>query len=757
MKYIVIEYNAVISIVGHRKLQSIEYQECKEFISFLKGDINELKLWDLTMLHDNDGAIIHSKEISKKQGIVFDLDTFSGFKNGSKESEIITIIQKVLRFGIRYFEKQPFSSSEKNVSNNLSIIYPFSSLIHETYKIGIDRKPDEKRMAKRGDYLLVFGYGNPKKFDAPASYTNFKKAFESIKETGVRKSTLSEDKVIETIGVVNLDTQQNLSIDTNIGYENWQFYLTENQKTFVKAPINGPERLEGAAGTGKTLTLILKTIHLIREKKSNNEAYNILFVTHSITTKKQIISIFKANCPEISDYFDRVHSEISLEVTTLQELSLNHLGASLGEHEYLDRDAQDSKDYQLMIINEALDSAMTEDFNSFKEFCSTEFISFIEEVPKTEILEMLQHEIAVSIKGRAGENIEKYRELSRFKHSIPVKEEGDLNFLFLIYQKYQDKLTKTGQFDSDDIILSTLGKLNTPIWRRRKELEGYNVTFIDETHLFNFNELAIFHHLNKTTSKNNIIFAVDKSQAVGDKGLTDNVLYESLGIEEDQKKGSPSYNYKTVFRSSPEIVSLAFEVLSSGTTLFTNFENPLSKVEFSFTAEEEKKSRAPIYLFKANDKEIIKEAFSQADKICKDLGTVRSKILIVVTSPLLLSVIEKYANNNNKPFEILKNRGDAEVIKSAFKTNRYIIGGIDYVGGLEFDAVIIIGADKNRVPPSMSESCLDSHHFLSYAWHNRMYVAITRAKYIVILIGEKSRGKSSLFDTAIEKGIVVMN
>lgn len=755
MKYLIIGYNAVKSIVSHRKLQSIEYQECKEFISFIIGERSELKLWDLTLITKEEGGFIFSKNFNALAGVVFDLTTFKGFENGVRTTEVLIIIQKILRFAIRNIEGQPLSSSELNVHDELTIIFPFSSSNHEPYKICVDRSPDKKRMEKRGNFIMVYADGNTKKFEKPSSYTIFRKAFNALKEVAVNNPDIDR-KVIDTIGIVNLDTFQNLSIDSNIGFEKWQFFLTDNQKSFVQRPISGPERLEGAAGTGKTLTLILRAIFLIKEYKKESKPINILFITHSIQTKNQILNIFKANCPEISQFNDRTHSEISIEVTTLQELSLNYLGAGISENEYLDRDAQDSKDYQLMIIEESYDNAKREDFDTYKEFCSEEFISFIENVKKEELIEMLQHEIAVSIKGRANEDIEKYRKLVRFRHSIPAKSSGDLNFLFLIYKKYQDRLTKTGQFDSDDIILTTLGKLDTPIWRRRKEMEGYDITFIDETHLFNFNELSVFHHLNKEASKNNIIFAVDKSQAVGDKGLTDSVLYDSLGIEELYEGKERSYNYKTVFRSSPFIVNLAFEVLCSGTTLFTNFENPLNKVEFSFTAEEEKKSKQPVYIFKENDESIVKEAFIKAEIICKELNTKKSKILIVATSPILLSAIENYAKTQHKPFELLKNRGDAEVIKSAEKTNRYVIGGIDYVGGLEFDAVIIIGVDKNRVPPVNSESNLDSHHFLNYAWHNRMYVAITRAKYILILIGDKSRGASKLFETAIAKRNIII-
>ena len=89
-----------------------------------------------------------------------------------------------------------------------------------------------------------------------------------------------------------------------------------------------------------------------------------------------------------------------------------------------------------------------------------------------------------------------------------------------------------------------------------------------------------------------------------------------------------------------------------------------------------------------------------------------------------------------------------EVVKSAEKNKRYVIGYIDYVGGLEFDGVIVIGVDKGRVPT------IDSHErstYQSYAWHNRMYVALTRAKYAVVLLGNKSRTISPFFDNAVSE------
>lgn len=46
------------------------------------------------MFTDNQGVIFYTQNIDKKQGLLFDLDTFTGFEN--KEESVITIFQKPL-------------------------------------------------------------------------------------------------------------------------------------------------------------------------------------------------------------------------------------------------------------------------------------------------------------------------------------------------------------------------------------------------------------------------------------------------------------------------------------------------------------------------------------------------------------------------------------------------------------------------------------------------------------------------------------
>ncbi len=47
---------------------------------------------------------------------------------------------------------------------------------------------------------------------------------------------------------------------------------------------------------------------------------------------------------------------------------------------------------------------------------------------------------------------------------------------------------------------------------------------------------------------------------------------------------------------------------------------------------------------------------------------------------------------------MLERRGDYTQVQKAEKSGHLVLGHADYVGGLEFNVVIIVGVDKGRVP-----------------------------------------------------------
>ncbi|MFY4696471.1 3'-5' exonuclease [Burkholderia glumae] len=150
---------------------------------------------------------------------------------------------------------------------------------------------------------------------------------------------------------------------------------------------------------------------------------------------------------------------------------------------------------------------------------------------------------------------------------------------------------------------------------------------------------------------------------------------------------------------------------------------------------------------------MITGAFDTADRLAGEMQGTRGDVAVIVFSNELFTEIERFARVANKPVEILKHRGDMEVVRRARSSGRFVISTPDFVGGLEFDAVVLVGVDKGRVPPRFSSHSADSENFVSYATHQRLYVAITRARYRVALLGVKARGISDVLGNAVSNGL----
>lgn len=746
MNYIHITYDAVLEFTSGRTYQSAEYNNGAKICQLLRGlEVNDWFSARIMLKRCKSGFVFYTKEIDRKRGVCFDMGTFS--VEGLSDDVVITIFQKTLKYAVKYFENLPLTGYEKQKPNtNLSLIYPYPFVAsNEVDKICIDRN-SSKLSRKEADFLTVFYFGNRE--DVNFTKSNLAKAYEEIKEiTGNDLVAPTSEKNNIPLDVVGLENPE-LSIDATIGYDQWMKYLTEKQKRFIDAEVTGPERLEGAAGTGKTLSMILRCIRILKAKDEKGEEYRMIFITHSVATKEKICNIFRINWSDFDRHLEGESqmSSATIHVTTLQEWSAQHLGTgSIHESNYIDKDAAYSKGIQLLYIEQAYDKLRAEEeWSGYEPILSDELKRYLQYTPKENLLEMLQKEVAVIIKGRAKEDYEKYRKIKRPKYGVPVVNDADRNFMFQIFTYYQDELMKVGQYDSDDIILSAIGQIDTPIWRRRRIIEGYDACFIDETHLFNLNELSLFHFINKPSCANYIVFGIDRSQAVGEWNIDEEELMEQFDIKKEDEK---SEKFSTVFRSSHDITCLAFNILSSGATLFTNFENPLLYSTSNFTREEDAKCEQPLYKMIVDVPMMVAEAFEWVDGYIKKHHSHKANVLITCTNDALMYDLKKYADQSNRSYEVLESRSDSKTIRKAKDSHRYLLGGIDYVGGLEFDAVVIVGVDGQRVPPSR-ESC-DAYHYMRYAWHNRLYVAVTRAKYAICLLGIKSSGPSVVIESAI--------
>lgn len=748
LKYIFITIDAITHFITHRQYQSAEYADCPPLIELLQRQSTFFNDGVVCTYNMKEGLILHTGKIKSTAGIFWDYSQYTSFPT-ERPNRIITIFQKVLRFAIRYFNGQKLAPCENIIDDNKAVIFPFPYTQHgEAYRIVADR--NSFRKGKTLNFLTVY-YGGSDEIYTPVNFSNLNRFYDEYKLLNEIKEELIETvnnniPAVSSFQIKVMETP-NFNIDGGMSDSDWGQYLTKPQYDFVYKEIKGAERIEGAAGTGKTLSMVLKCIYNL--KLSNfNKRY--IFVTHSIATKDHIIALFKQTCPEISEHISAEGSLTgSLLVTTIQEWCINNLGSNIAETEYLDKDAMTSKGLQSMYIESALTETASEYLSLYEPILSSQFLKFIKETDVALQCEMLQYEFGVVLKGRADGDLEQYKALERPQYSIPCYNDADYHYVFLIYTAYQNQLDREGQFDSDDIVLTALSSLNAPIWRRRREKEGFDGCFVDETHLFNFNELSIFPFLNKTEARNNIIFAIDKSQFSGEVlQKAEDALFMSNASDKFDEAQLSTLTYHTIFRSSPNILDLAYNIMSIGSTLFNNFDNPLIDIESIEDPISLNKNIIPQYILAADEDTMISQAFDEIDNLQKKFHISKADCLIISTSDILTENIKKYCDRKNKSLNQLISRGDSAAIKRSRNNNSYILAGIDYIGGLEFDYVIIVGVDESRVPPQRLQK-RNNFHFDNYAWHRRMYVAITRGRHGVLLIGNKIEGKAYMLENAI--------
>ncbi|WED80837.1 UvrD-helicase domain-containing protein [Aeromonas media] len=731
MKFIAFEKEIAIKIVNTRQLQSTEFDEGKAFVNILRGISNGEEF--MFPCHSLQNGLVFTENLKNDECLIFDLDLFDGFSIAT-ENECLTIVQKSLRAAIKSWNNIPFGVAEINKQEAaLLIVFPHAS----NYRVVIDKKPDSKRQEKRnGKHLLAFSYVKTEISNQPP-YTNFRKFLEEVKDVTIRDAIRN---IPYKFPIEIAELEDGFSpVDARIGFDAWKNLLTKSQKDFVMSGSFGASCLEGPAGTGKTLCLILKSIQAALSESFSGKS--IMFVTHSTATRDHVNEVIKANVT--AEQLTYINSSCQIKVCTLQDWCLERIGGQLEESELLDKDAESSKTYQQILIEESLLDFISNDYKSFSRLISKELADSLSPDNSNAIITALRHEISEVIKGRAGQNLESYKKIDYSIHAIPITNELDAECVFSIYRNYQSKLESVGNFDSDDIVITALNQLDSPIWRRRKNKEGYDFVFIDETHLFNLNELSVIHHILKDEAIHNVAYSVDRSQAIANSSPS-KVQLESIFKETNGQK------LQTVFRSSPDIVRLAFDVLSTGAGFFTSLENPLVDTETSFTQEDENRSIPPTLVTYSTDELVLGSAFKEVDLLASKINTIKSKICIIPCNEMILSQLMRMVEDNKKSCEFILKRGDRSLQSKAERGGKYLIAGIDYVGGLEFDGVVIVGCDKGNFP-SVDERTGNARHFIQHACYNRLYVAITRAKYALTIISNRSRGISEILSPSLEK------
>ena len=762
MKFILFDKSAIELLVTMINCQSTEYAEGKALTEIISGNLDNQHLIKRLSIQKVGNGLFFVGEKKSDEILVLDLTKCDLIKTEKDSPEnLLIVIQKMFRAAMHFWYRQPFTNSER-VNNSKLVVFPFPYNYNSSNnkRLVLEREPRSKRLIKRGisSPLLVYKYNDESMpygseeavnvnvlDDAGDAYVSLRYQLNIKSHQNEGKET---DRAIAPLGEVETSASVYNEGFKYLNYDLQVDKLTSKQKEVVNYPNKTvPLRIVGAAGTGKTTSMLLRAYRLLTEAEQNNESFRIIFFSHSESTRFELENAFRT-LDANEKFLDKEH-KCSIEFITL--FAFCRRFRNIKDIQVADNDASDAKEYQLLLIEGSFKEVHSQSYKMYKQYLSEDFKSLLENTDSYILASMLQHEFSVQIKGKCDGNIEKYKEIIPLKHGLPINNSEtykDKDYVYKIYQNYQKQLELQAVYDTDDIVIEALLGLNAPIWRRERAMHGYDYLFVDEMHLFNSNEQLIFHYLTKdiNQSKIPICFALDYSQAIGDRGdITESYIEKNLSQD-----GEVEYN--TILRSSSAIIDLCASIVASGTLIFqAAFRDPYKKSpQNSFSLDDEKKSVTPKIIMCSDESKMLDNLKIECDTIIKELTCKNSQVAIITFEDKYLSLeySELLKEKLQRNVSFLNGR-NVSLVKGQNSKNDAVIFTSPYnINGLEFDAVILLGVDGKRVPPTENVSDI-AKNYLKYKAYNMLYLASSRARYRVIMLGNEQNGESECLSYAI--------
>lgn len=760
-QFVIFDENAINHIIENVSFQSVEYNNGKSLVNCFKDEIgDEVIIDNLAILRSEHGIVIAGiKKITatpkdKLRVLCFDLTTCDIYKENPED--MLTVLHKAFRLSYKVWEKKPFSIAERT-NKGISIVFPFN--MGDKRRIVIHREI-KHQLAEHRDIdhpLLAYKYGesgedkSDQNIDLKVFKTAIKEFNHNYAKIQVKLNTAIEN--LDSSSSINLSF---LQVHANEEVSKSEFIylpikaqtekLTNAQRDIVEDnDISRPIRIDGAAGTGKTVALLLRAYNLLCNKKDAGVPFSIVFFSHNESTLRRNIEIF-TNYDEGSVFIDGKHPQ-RIKFTTLLEYCREHSGISINS--MIELDASDSKDYQLLLIEDII-NGMRDDctYNTYRSVLSEDVRDLFDGKTAIPVLcSLVQYEFSIQIKGRSNQTLDEYADLQSIPNGLPCRNKKDKELVFTIFKRYQRELSRQGYFDVDDVVIEALARLNAPVWNRDREREGYDYIFVDEMHLFNKNEQSVFHLLTRDREASAIpmCFALDYSQAIGDRG--------DISLDYISTKLDPiERNLKTVFRSSPQIAEFCASVAASGTLMFANsFINPYAEgFQSAFTASEELTFEKPrLYMYNGDD-EMYRSLSKHVGAIMRKRMCKPSRIALIwfdeIDKDTLSQIKSKYGLTHD--FQLIDRSQQIEF------GDRFVVATPYDINGLEFDAVILVGVDDGRVPQRTGTSDIKDN-FITYMAYNQLYLAASRARYDLIIVGNKVNGESSCLSYSIQKETVL--
>jgi hypothetical protein len=534
-------------------------------------------------------------------------------------------------------------------------------------------------------------------------------------------------------------------------YSEWLDELTPRQREFVEAPPNSSIKLRGPAGSGKTLALELKALRELYRARQSNEGIRILFATHSWSVAAQV----DAGLRELDESGDISPIEVYPLVSIAQEL----LPSERSGHGFdlLGEDSLTGKTLQIELIADILDRATKGDWLAYRSRTSPEFRRRVESEPKSRERNalvwdlMIEFACVLSAHGiLPGVNAPRlYAALHRTPWMMPLANKADKDFVLHVYSEYVGSLRRDHMLTSDQLVNDFLNYLETFTWNIRRERDGYNLIFVDELHLFNEQERLVLHYLTRSPEEYPKMFmALDPRQSPAEvyvEVAPGSITRGESGMADLFLGSIKSMELSTVHRFTPEILRLVRHInnVYPALGLGEEWQLDLSAAESTVSSGE-----TPLLIRHHTKADEVDDVLRRTTGLVESRPNQERSALILIEPMALPAYTSEAKRIRAGRISIIQSRDDVASLQ--YTRRSLVISAAEFVGGLQFDNVVIAGVPNTR--EGVANLGHQRRRFLSL-----LYLAVSRAsRHVEIHVNDEEGGIPQILESALEGGVVVL-
>ncbi|MBW7849788.1 MAG: hypothetical protein H3C38_04745 [Rhodospirillales bacterium] len=534
----------------------------------------------------------------------------------------------------------------------------------------------------------------------------------------------------------DFDLNDSLSLDVTRGYSYdiwYKSHLTAEQASFVNADRGGPLRLRGAAGSGKTLAMVMRFLKMVYEAADDGKAFRVAFVAHSTSTV-ELIRKYIINIDDRGALFDTPDG-VEISLCTLHDLAEQHLGYELKGMQALSLDAYDALKMEIEYLGSIFKEYGVSDWLARKSFCSKLFVELVDEALSGDsrpfIFDLLSEfgcVIDVQSGATPSERRQNYFTERRAQWMLPAENASDKQVVVDLHKEFSRAMAELGVVTLEQMTADFLGFLSSNQWSATRLRSGFDAIFVDELHLLNRVERSLFHLLTKDEDPPfDVYMAYDPKQSPKDTFLGQ----AGESVAKDSVWASTKLG--TV---EPIVLSQVFRYTDQIAAFLQGIDRSFPAANFGSEWAVENKLRAkgegpkPTLVRSANERDTYKNVFPIARDRAKKLGAGKRVAMLCMSYELFETYL--VAGNHRDDFVPITGRAQLDRVERAGK--KFIFSMPEYVAGLQFDTVFLIEVNENDVK-NHGAGLPGRRRFLS-----NLYLGASRAENDLILVTNLDRG-----------------